>query len=230
MLDISRCVKRLNAKGAFLQPSRWAIAGFYPQPFDPTEVGPGRIFVLAPEAGRVVVRVSRSEPTRPRLPRAGRARRDHPVRVGRKERQGAIVAPGTYRFDLRVVRPVLSTRHMIIDSEEMRVEGSRAAPSAQSPGAPAAGALQVPGIAHGGASIRFSGPDRGGVACACHDPRPERSYSRSPRNPPWPAECMVGRSRFRRTEIAGGGVLRADRQARGSGCPTDTASLAARRP
>jgi hypothetical protein len=167
MLDVSRCVTRLNAKGAFLQPSRWAIAGFYPQPFHPIEDAPGRIFILAPEAGRVLVRVSDMQNQLVRsFPEQDVAAGINPLEWDGMNDGGAIVAPGTYRFDLRVVKPVLSTRHLIVDSEEMRVMGGRDVAAVSAPGTPVVGGLRVPGIARGGVWITFDGPDRGVAARA----------------------------------------------------------------
>ena len=165
MLDVSRCVKRLNAKGAFLQPTRWAIAGFYPQPFHPIEDAPGRIFILAPEAGRVLVRVRNMQNQLVRsFPEQDVAAGINPLEWDGRDDGGAIVAPGTYRFDLRVVKPVLSTRHLIVDSEEMRVMGGRDVAAVSAPGTPVSGGLRVPGIARGGAWISLTGPDRDGTA------------------------------------------------------------------
>jgi hypothetical protein len=160
MLDVSRCVKRLNAKGAFLQPSRWAIAGFYPQPFDPTDGVPGWTFILAPEPGRILVRVYNELNHLVRsFPEQDVAAGIVPFEWDGRSDLGEIVTPGPYRFDLRVVKPVLSTRHIVVDSEQMRVGGSRGVAAAHDAGASVAGGLEVPGIARGGAWIRLARPD-----------------------------------------------------------------------
>lgn len=167
MLDVGRCIKRLNAKGAFLEPSRWAIAGFYPQPFEPSVTETGRIFILAPEEGRAFVRVYNAQNQIVRAfgevhVSAGIT----PLSWDGRDDDGALVPPGTYRFVMRVVKPVLSTRQAIVDTEEMQVAGSRGPVTAGVPGrgVTAAGGLRVPSIARGGAWIGYDAAARGETA------------------------------------------------------------------
>jgi hypothetical protein len=162
MLDVSRCVKRLNAKGAFLEPSAWAIVGFYPQPFDPSDGVAGRIFVLAPEPGQPTIRIynQQNQLVRTFPPRDFDAGITAVDWDGRDD-GGALVAPGTYRFVLRLLKPVRSARHIIVDLETMEVRGDRQAAPATTSIKSASPRLLVPGIARGGAWVALSGPARG---------------------------------------------------------------------
>lgn len=123
MKDAIRSIRRLNEKGAFPGRSQWAIAGPYPDPYDPTTGSEARVFVVAPTNGRISIWV-RDEAEVPVRTLATDIAVDAgiiPIVWDGRNGSGDIVPPGTYHYDLLVLEPVPSSGQAIRDAEEIRI-------------------------------------------------------------------------------------------------------------
>jgi hypothetical protein len=123
MRDAIRSVRRLNEKGAFPRRSRWAIAGPYPDPYDPTVPAVASVFVVAPTSGRISIFVA-NEAGEPVNGLAENIAID--TGITRFEWDGRnnvedLVPPGAYHFVLTVHEPKPSSGQAIRDTEGIHV-------------------------------------------------------------------------------------------------------------